>query len=141
MHPKSWSSLTACPTAGAGGLLEAGSWAYDFKASRNGTTATVQLSGHGDPGYNFTYVRVARTDARAHRCAHRSAGLAEAALCLSGKTTGCMQASAGACMHARMHACMHIQRHAGVTTSMATMDAEVMKRRLEAIGLVTVKMS
>lgn len=100
MHPKSWSSLTACPSAA---LLQGGSWQYDFTATANSSKSVVHLSGAGDPGYNFT-----------------SAGLAEAGLCLAGKTVGCFT------------------HQAGVRTSMSTMDAAVMAKRLEHVGLMAV---
>lgn len=102
-HPKSWSSLTACPSAGARGLLESGSWAYNFEATRDGSTAKIQLSGLGDPGYNFT-----------------SAGLAETALCLSGKTVGCFT------------------HQAGVSTPMHAMNSDVLKERLKQVGLLSI---
>lgn len=100
MHPKSWSSLTACPSST---LLEGGSWQYDFTATSNSTKSVVHLSGGGDPGYNFT-----------------SAGLAEAGLCLAGKTVGCFT------------------QQPGVKTSMSTMDPAVMAKRLEQVGLLAV---
>ncbi|CAE7945077.1 unnamed protein product [Symbiodinium sp. KB8] len=74
-HPGSWSTLTQCPTKS---VFKDGSWAYRFKASSGGRSATVLLSGEGDPGYRFT-----------------AQGLAEAGLCLAGKVPGCTRSAGG----------------------------------------------
>eukprot|EP00928_Gymnodinium_smaydae_P043312 TRINITY_DN29043_c0_g1_i1.p1 TRINITY_DN29043_c0_g1~~TRINITY_DN29043_c0_g1_i1.p1 ORF type:complete len:415 (-),score=54.15 TRINITY_DN29043_c0_g1_i1:221-1465(-) len=100
-HPGSWSKLTKCPNQA---VYEGGAWAYRIKASVAGGSKTVLLSGNGDPGYHFTAL-----------------GLAEAGLCLAGKTAGCLKASAG-----------------GVHTAMGAMDAKVLRRRLEATNLLKV---
>jgi short subunit dehydrogenase-like uncharacterized protein len=73
-HPGSWSKLSKCPSKT---IFDDGSWAYRFKASAEGKTATVLLSGNGDPGYRFT-----------------AWGLAEAGLCLASKTADCLKANA-----------------------------------------------
>lgn len=70
-HPGSWSQLAKCPSPT---LYKDGAWAYRFKASRNGRSHTVLLSGSGDPGYRFTAL-----------------GLAETGLCLAGRTPGCLK--------------------------------------------------
>lgn len=75
-HPGSWSSLAKCPDPT---VYADGSWRYRFIASTDsGTdTASVVLSGTGDPGYHFT-----------------SVGLAETGLCLAGLIPNCTRASA-----------------------------------------------
>jgi len=76
-HPGSWPKLAKCPSDT---IFKDGSWSYRFKASANGktkTTATVLLSGAGDPGYKYT-----------------AWGLAETGLCLAGKTVGCLKTAA-----------------------------------------------
>merc|ERR1712137_205633 len=103
-HPGSWSTLTKCPTQS---IYNDGSWAYRFKASAGSKSKTVLLSGSGDPGYRFTAL-----------------GLAEAGLCLAGKTGGCLKpASVG-----------------GVFTSMSAMDSDVLQHRLEHVGLLKSEM-
>lgn len=99
-HPGSWSSLTKCPTQA---VFDDGSWAYRFKAYTEEKSKTVLLSGSGDPGYRFT-----------------SWGLAEAGLCLAGKTAGCLRSGSVG----------------GVYTSMSTMDPAVLQQRLASINLV-----
>jgi len=99
-HPGSWSKLSKCPTQK---VYDDGSWAYRFKASAGGKAEELLLSGNGDPGYKFT-----------------SWGLAEAGLCLAGKTAGCMKTSA----------------KGGVYTSMVALDPAAMQKRLESIGLI-----
>lgn len=79
MHPRSWSSLTTCPTPA---ILRDGSWrmrvrATEYWESEGSRSATVVLSGTGDPGYAFT-----------------AAGLAEVGLCLAGRVEGCLRAPA-----------------------------------------------
>jgi len=104
-HPGSWTNLSKCPTES---VFSAGSWRYRFKASGGGKSKEVLLSGSGDPGYKFT-----------------AYGIAEAGLCLSGKTPNCLlEPGAG-----------------GVFTSMSTMDPEVLQRRLVSIGLLKVGMA
>lgn len=99
-HPGSWSKLAKCPSTQ---VYTDGSWKYTFKATSSTATKSVTLSGEGDPGYKFT-----------------SHGLAEAALCLAGKTLNCLKTgSAG-----------------GVYTSMSTMNATGIRDRLVAIGLM-----
>jgi len=66
----------------------------------------VFLSGKGDPGYHFT-----------------AWGLAEAGLCLAGKTEGCLKTAAPG----------------GVFTSMVAMEASSLQKRLEAVGLLSVE--
>lgn len=102
-HPGSWSKLAKCPSQS---IYEGGSWAYRFKATADGKSKAVLLSGSGDPGYHFT-----------------AWGLAEAGLCLAGKSPSCVKATSSG----------------GVYTSMATMDAEVLQKRLESIGLLKVE--
>merc|ERR1712039_768197 len=104
-HPGSWSSLTKCPTTT---VYNDGSWAYRFKASDDSRSHTVLLSGNGDPGYKFT-----------------AFGLAEAGLCLAGKTAGCLKSAATG----------------GVYTSMSAMDADGLKAWLQSIGLMQVKLA
>jgi len=104
-HPGSWTKLTKCPNQQ---VYNDGSWAYRFKASADGKSQTVLLSGNGDPGYHFT-----------------AWGLAEAGLCLAGKTEGCLKtASKG-----------------GVFPSMAAMDATALQKRLEAVGMLNVEVA
>lgn len=100
-HPKSWGSLTKCPTTQ---LLQGGSWRYRFFASSGGNSSQVALEGKGDPGYHFT-----------------AWGLAEVALCLAGNTAGCAVSTAGG----------------GVLTAMSVLAPEVVRERLEQIGLLT----
>ena len=100
-HPGGWKTLLKCP---APVLLKDGAWSYRFRATANSTTAEVLLTGAGDPGYHFT-----------------AAGLAETALCLSGRTAACGTAGAGA----------------GVVTAMVALDPHVVLQRLSAVGLVT----
>ena len=129
VHPLSWSSLSICPSAD---LLVHGSWRYRFVASsssaENATatssaaaiattttttttdSATVVLSGVGDPGYNFT-----------------SAALAEAALCLAGRTANCVRASVGT--------------NGGVYSPGALFDEKAYSAHLEQVGLLKVTMS
>lgn len=101
-HPGSWSSLAKCPSKA---VFDGGSWSYRFKATSAAGSREVLLSGSGDPGYRFT-----------------AWGLAEAGLCLSGQTTGCLQASQG-----------------GVLTPVSALDAGVLRARLESIGLLKVE--
>merc|ERR1712238_88730 len=101
LHPGSWSDLAKCPNQK---VFEDGSWAYRFRAWAGCRSNTVLLSGSGDPGYRFT-----------------SWGLAEAGLCLSGKTTGCLKADASG----------------GVYTSMSTLDVGALRGRLVEIGLLS----
>jgi len=84
VHPKSWSSLTKCPSTG---LLAGGSWKYRFHATAGTTSTSLLLKGSGDPGYHFTAV-----------------GLAEAALCLSGQTVGCRDDSKSGGVYTSMSA-------------------------------------
>ena len=89
-------------------LFTGGSWRYRFKASssaagRAAATSQVVLSGHGDPGYYFT-----------------SVGLAETALCLAGKTAGCLRTGVNAT--------------GGVGTVSMAIEPAVLGRRLQAIG-------
>merc|ERR1712151_641342 len=102
-NPGSWSNLTKCPSQK---VYDGGSWAYRFKASSGGKSETVFLSGKGDPGYHFT-----------------AWGLAEAGLCLAGKTDGCLKSAAPG----------------GVLTSMVALDATSLQKRLEAVGLLSVE--
>jgi short subunit dehydrogenase-like uncharacterized protein len=99
-HPGSWTKLSKCPTQS---VYDDGAWAYRFKASAGGKSESMLLSGKGDPGYHFT-----------------AWGLAEAGLCLSGKTPGCLKTSAPG----------------GVMTSMGALNADALKQRLESIDLV-----
>ena len=111
-HPRSWGSLTSCPTPQ---LLAGGSWRYKFAASVPGraddagrANLTAVLSGRGDPGYAFT-----------------SSGLAEIGLCLGGHPAAggarCLGGGGGGVM----------------TPSIAT-NISVLVERLEARGLLTV---
>jgi len=103
-HPGSWGSLSKCPSSS---LYNDGSWAYRFKAFlSDGTSKTLSLSGNGDPGYHFT-----------------AWGLAEAGLCLSGSTAGCIRADSSG----------------GVHTPISAMDAHVLKERLQTVGLIKVE--
>jgi len=102
-HPGSWTKLTQCPSQS---VFHDGAWGYRFKASLGDKSKTMFLSGKGDPGYKFT-----------------SWGLAEAGLCLSGKTAGCAKTSAPG----------------GVLTAMAAMEASVLQKRLESIDLLKVE--
>lgn len=101
LHPGAWSSLAKCPAAP---VYDGGSWKYHFRASVENSKATseVTLSGQKDPGYHFT-----------------AFGLAEAGLCLAGKTPGCLNELGG-----------------GVFTTMATMQPAAMQQRLESVGLL-----
>lgn len=101
VHPGAWSSLSKCP---APPVYDGGSWSYRFRASVANSSATseVLLSGKKDPGYHFT-----------------GFGLAEAGLCLAGKTTNCLNELGG-----------------GVFTTMSTMDPAVIQKRLESVGLL-----
>jgi hypothetical protein len=114
LHPKGWSSLAKCPTAE---VLTDGSWSYRFRAQKSHasglpgsdaalapTSVEVLLEGSGDPGYNFT-----------------SASLAEAALCLAGRTPGCLRADFAG----------------GVVTSMVALDPLVVRQRYERMKLLT----
>merc|ERR1711871_1210957 len=114
LHPKGWSSLAKCPTAE---VLTDGTWSYRFQARQSQTSghpgsdsaeaptsAEVLLEGSGDPGYNFT-----------------SASLAEAALCLAGRTPGCLRSGF----------------KGGVVTSMVALDPVVVRQRYEQMKLLT----
>lgn len=101
VHPGAWSSLSKCP---APSVYDGGSWKYRFRASVSSSKATseVLLSGRKDPGYHFT-----------------GFGLAEAGLCLAGKTANCLNKLGG-----------------GVYSTMSAMEPIVMQQRLESVGLL-----
>merc|ERR1711871_343469 len=109
LHPKGWSSLAKCPTTQ---VLTDGVWSYRFRAetqthirgSPAPSSSEVLLEGSGDPGYNFT-----------------SASLAEAALCLAGRTPGCLRSGF----------------KGGVVTSMVALDPVVVRQRYEQMKLLT----
>jgi len=111
MYPR-WAAFVAknhafaskkCPTEK---VFDDGSWAYRFKASTNGKSETVLLSGQGDPGYRFT-----------------AWGLAEAGLCLAGKTSGCARDN----------------QRGGIMTSMSALNAGALQKRLESVELLKVE--
>ncbi|CAJ1459212.1 unnamed protein product [Effrenium voratum] len=101
-HPGSWSTLSKCPTQA---IYDGGSWSYRFKA-RSGASgdSEVLLSGAGDPGYRFTAV-----------------GLAEAGLCLAGKTGSCARTGAG------------------IMTPMGAANVKVLADRLKSIGVLDIQ--
>jgi len=89
-----------------------GKWRYKFTAtSRGAASATVTLSGKGDPGYHFTAV-----------------GLAETALCLAGKT-GAGKAEGGRCRGGGA---------GGVFSPGLAVNVSVFASRLVEIGLMEV---
>eukprot|EP00933_Yihiella_yeosuensis_P004583 TRINITY_DN108953_c0_g1_i1.p1 TRINITY_DN108953_c0_g1~~TRINITY_DN108953_c0_g1_i1.p1 ORF type:complete len:422 (+),score=95.79 TRINITY_DN108953_c0_g1_i1:58-1323(+) len=108
-HPGSWTKLSKCPDKA---VYEGGSWAYRFKASFEEKSSSLLLSGNGDPGYHFT-----------------AWGLAETGLCLAGKTKGCLREAGPP----------EWQDEGGIYTSMSTLNAQVMRSRLESIGLLKVE--
>jgi len=111
-HPDSWTKLAKCPTKT---VYDDGAWSYRFKASSGDKSATVLLSGKKDPGYHFT-----------------AWGLAEAGLCLAGKTVGCMKETWGQMNDAG-------KTSGGIFPAMAALDASVLQQRLESIDLVKVE--
>lgn len=108
LHPHSWSSLSTCPSPT---ILEKGSWAMRVHATLTSSAASSELllSGSGDPGYHFTAL-----------------GLAETGLCLAGHVAGCLRAATSPATGG------------GVLTTMAALEADVVQRRLEGIGLLNV---